>query len=344
VQEIVSKEFVPWVDTLREAIPPCKPPKIQIERGHLAYGFFEAKLKPILAYSNLKTDIFQSFRIVGNVLALCFLIDTVLVQRDTSNFVLSAAFVGVTPDNVHGTVGDFKKRSAILNTFNSLQVDPNNGYATHDVLASLPMLAQRNHDLYTPKKANLVLNILQKIDAILDRTGAKARWQGSIPENRVLDIEQNEEFYKVWSVMQFLYCFPEAKQPVPDEDIFGHGFAWAGCAIIHMLQQRERFEIFDFSYYTVNAMELDASVIKTAEELAAMNPPTKKGQKPQVSLDDQLKAEAKRFSYYVSNIKSVNNIVFATLNAVLPKQEKPLVLFKGPDDDEDLARASQSHH
>jgi cytoplasmic FMR1 interacting protein len=337
VMEIVSDQFVPWVDTLRNAIPPCKPPKIQIERGHLAYGFFEAKLKPMLQFSNMKTDIFQSFRIVGNVLALCFLLDTVLVQRDTSNFVLSAPFVGVTPDNVHGTVADFKKKSAILNTFNMFQVDPANGYATDDVLASLPLLAQRTHDLYTPKKANLVLNILQKIDAILDRTGAKSRWLGSKPTNGVLDVEQNDEFYKVWSVMQFLYCFPEGHH-VADEDTFGHGFAWAGCSIIHMLQQRQRFEMFDFSYYTLSAMELDASVLKTAEELAP-----KKGAKTQQNLDDELKKEAARFAYYVKSIRTVNDIIFSTLGAVLPQQPRPLVMFKGPDDDEDLARASQTH-
>jgi len=341
VQDIVAGHFVPWIETLREAIPPCKPPKIQIERGHLAYGFFEAKLKPLLGFDNMKTEIFQSFRIVGNFLALCFLIDTVLVQHDTSSFVMHAPFVGVTPDNVHGTVADFKKKSAILNIFNSFVVDPNNGYATAEVLASLPMLAQRNHDMYTPKKANLVANVVQKIDAILDRTGAKSKWMGSTPDNRVMDVEQNEEFYKVWSVMQFLFCFPESSGTLADEDTFGHGFAWAGCAIIHMLQQRHRFEMFDFSYYTVNAIELDASVIKTEEEIEAAKPKLKKGQQPQMNLDDTLKAEAKRFSYYVANIKTVNNIIFATLNAVLPKQEKMVVQFKGPEDDEDLARASQ---
>ncbi len=107
-----------------------------------------------------------------------------------------------------------------------------------------------------------MLIVLQKMDAILDRTGAKARWLGSVPSNRVLDVEQNEEFYKVWSVLQFLFCLPESQQALPDEDTFGHGFAWAGCSIIHMLQQRNRFDLFDFSYYTLAAMELDASLIK----------------------------------------------------------------------------------
>jgi cytoplasmic FMR1 interacting protein len=337
VQDIVSKEFVPWIDTLRQAVPPCKNPKIQIDRGHHSYAFFEAKLKPLLAFSNMKSEIFQSFRIVGNVLAFCFLLDTVLVQRDTSNFVLSAPFVGVTPDNVHGTVSDFKKKSAILNTFGMLQVDPSNGYATHDVLASLPMLAQKNHDMYSPKKASLVLNVLQKMDAILDRTGAKSRWLGSVPQNQVLDVEQNEEFYKVWSVLQFLYCFPERGQALPDEDLFGHGFAWAGCSIIHMLQQRNRFEMFDFSYYTQAAMELDASIIKPPEA-------TKKGVKSTLELDDALKREALSFIYYAKNIRTVNDIIFATLGAVIPQSPKQLVLFKGPDDDEDLSRASQSHN
>jgi len=300
------------------------------------------KLKHMLDFDNIKTEIFQSFRIVGNVLALCFLLDTVLVQRDTSNFVLSAPFVGVTPDNVHGTVGDFKKKSTILNTFNSFlpQVDPANGYATQDVLDSLPLLAQRNHDLCTPKKANLVLNVLQKIDAILDRTNAKSRWLGEAPPNGVLDVDPNEEFYKVWSVMQFLFCLPEADS-MNDEDTFGHGFAWAGCSIIHMLQQRHRFEMFDFSYYTLAAMELDASVLKTAEELAP-----KKGAKNAhneiTAAADELKSEATSFVYYAKSTKTVNDIIYSTLAAVLPQQPKPVVLFKGPDDDEDLARASQS--
>ena len=41
------------------------------------------------------------------------------------------------------------------------------------------------------------------------------------------------------------------EQPPPDviqdEDRFGHGFAMAGCMFIHLLGQRQRFELLDMS-------------------------------------------------------------------------------------------------
>ena len=40
-------------------------------------------------------------------------------------------------------------------------------------------------------------------------------------------------------------------------DWFGDGMQWAGCTIIALMDQRERFEACDFSYHVSRAYEMD---------------------------------------------------------------------------------------
>lgn len=46
--------------------------------------FFHHQLKDIIEYAELKTDVFQSLREVGNAILFCLLIEQALVRRDCS--------------------------------------------------------------------------------------------------------------------------------------------------------------------------------------------------------------------------------------------------------------------
>ena len=46
--------------------------------------FFHHQLKDIIEYAELKTDVFQSLREVGNAILFCLLIEQALVSQDPS--------------------------------------------------------------------------------------------------------------------------------------------------------------------------------------------------------------------------------------------------------------------
>jgi cytoplasmic FMR1 interacting protein len=45
-------------------------------------------------------------------------------------------------------------------------------------------------------------------------------------------------------------------------ELFGDGLIWAGCTIIVLLQQQQRFEAFDHCYHLLKAHQIDASAEK----------------------------------------------------------------------------------
>lgn len=52
------------MDGIKEGLPPIKLPKYMFRTGG-CYSFFEAKLKPFLQYDDLKPEVFQIFREIG---------------------------------------------------------------------------------------------------------------------------------------------------------------------------------------------------------------------------------------------------------------------------------------
>lgn len=60
--------------------PPWSPYSLSAATGILE--FFHHQLKDIIEYAELKTDVFQSLREVGNAILFCLLIEQALVSRE----------------------------------------------------------------------------------------------------------------------------------------------------------------------------------------------------------------------------------------------------------------------
>ena len=96
IKNKVSMLVGPIVQTLMPGLIPTKLPKYQFRSG-MAYAFFEAKLKNVLEYEDLKPFIFQCFRELGNALAFLHLIETASQRAESLTFLQSAPFLGATP-------------------------------------------------------------------------------------------------------------------------------------------------------------------------------------------------------------------------------------------------------
>ncbi len=94
---------------------------------------------------------------------------------------------------------------------------------------------------------SLIATILTHIDVALGELGAKASWEGGTPSNGVLNVEVTDMFHRLYSVLNFLFCRAEPSSAVSHFDQFGDGFTMACVTIIHILGQRQQFELLDFS-------------------------------------------------------------------------------------------------
>jgi len=124
------------------------------------------------------------------------------------------------------------------------------------------------------KKKSLVYYVLEKIKIYFEGYGLTATWReicGRAP-NGAIDVEDPKEFHRLWSAMNFAFCDTTDDSrgdglTVSDPDEFGHGFAMAGCAFVHVLQQKNHFELLDFSYHVLNVKSHDNNVAEHSSQV-----------------------------------------------------------------------------
>lgn len=85
-----------YVDGIKEGLPPIKLPKFMFRTGG-CYSFFEAKLKPFLSYDDLKPEVFQIFREIGNMVAFIKELSDVIDAQTASQFMQTAPLLKAVP-------------------------------------------------------------------------------------------------------------------------------------------------------------------------------------------------------------------------------------------------------
>lgn len=346
--ELLS-DIAEYLAALKAGIPPCKLPQYMFQTVG-AYGFFEGKLKAILTYDDLKPEVFQNFREVGNALLFLRDLSDAIVVSDQFDFQLLAPFLGLTPSS---TASDVTGGSATAGGgggggggggFASSAVEPSSTYLAvishtfktiqasdqlqNAVLRSAPSAA-RLPGIATRLSANfsdavacvepaasavgaMMKNtsaavasansnnsdksmfkwVLSQIEEYLYQQNLTVDWAASASDdgaghaNYAIEVENAKGFHRLWSALNFLFCIVESDEAIgasseeeqaetssllTNQAEFGHGFVFAGCTLIHLLDQREHYELLDFSRYVlnVNAHELATEQLSMANEAAA---------------------------------------------------------------------------
>jgi hypothetical protein len=82
-------------------------------------------------------------------------------------------------------------------------------------------------------------------------------WRGPLSNNGVVDVENSRDFARFWSTLQLIFCMPTpdvmAGKDLPNMALFGEGWCWGGCLVLHLLSLRHRFEALDFSAFISRA-------------------------------------------------------------------------------------------
>ncbi|KAL0360192.1 UNVERIFIED_CONTAM: protein PIR [Sesamum radiatum] len=262
--------------------------------------------------SELKIEALRGIKEIGSVLYWMSLLDIVLREIDTSQFMQTAPWLGLVP-GVDGQVVQFHdgEDSPIISLFKSVAAASisNPSFSNPSSFRVLSRQAEAADLLYKSNiNAGSVLEYsLAFMSAALDKYCSK--WS-IVPKTGFVDITTSKDFYRIYSGLQMEYLEESVQVQPSNHGMLGDSVAWGGCTIIYLLGQQLHFELFDFSHQVLNVAEVEVAAITPAHK----NPHFVQG------LEGVLEAMKKA--------RRLNNHVFSMLKARCPLEDKQACAIK----------------
>jgi len=101
--------------------------------------------------------------------------------------------------------------------------------------------------------------------------------------------------------------------------MFGDGWAWGGCILLHLLGLRERFEYLDFTYFVMKLNAIDPAPV-------VVDPKTlKKNQK--LTPEQELLPKIASFLQTGAYLRDLNNYIFSVLDSYMPIAPNAAMLY-----------------
>jgi cytoplasmic FMR1 interacting protein len=307
--------MVPKITALQEALPKSI--------GLLSFDGGIAGCQKIIheiltweAKSEVKTEVLHDLKEIGSALYWMSILDIVLRQIDTTQFMQSAPWLGLVPGNdgqVKHAYSDSTPftilLSAATNAVTSSPACPN-----PSTFLVMSKQAEAASLLY---KSNLnsgsVLEYaLAFTSAALDRHYSK--WSAT-PKTGFIDITTSKDFYRIFSGLQYSYLEESITNPSKKQEMLGDSVAWAGCTIMYLLGQQQHFELFDFSYQFLNVAEVESATVSHFQS-------SERTKSPNFLQGYEGILEAMR------KARRLNNHVFSMLRARCPLEDKVACAIK----------------
>jgi hypothetical protein len=352
-----------YMAALHTGIPPTKQPQY-VFKPYGCFGYFDGKLMSLLEYDDLKPEVFQGFREIGNILLFLRDLSTTVCIHDQIQFIQVAPLLNITPRYPLDLNQYDYTSSPLYKSFNRVGVRLNaatvnvapgaageesapSGNATAAAAGNLKQLIKSNFvinqasdvsgqlktlfahsvghkDLFRYCLAT-VENFMYELD-LYNEWGARIQDDGSLssttPGGGISagagpSSGSSMEFHRLWSAMNFLFnsadvvdgADEENSAPdIPDAAEFGDGFNYAGCLFIHLLGQRQIFQVQDFASHVLSVHEYDTSVLRD-------NDPTK-----QIPIDHQLVAETNKFIKSAARQQALQQQFFQKFEVACPNK------------------------
>lgn len=262
--------------------------------------------------SELKSEVLRGIKEIGSVIYWMGLLDIVLREVETTQFMQTAPWLGLIPSpDAHILHSKDGGESPVVAIFKS---------ATAAIVSS-PGCLNSTSFLTISKQAeaaDLLYNANMNTGSVLEYTLAftsaaldkySSKWSAA-PKTGFVDITTTKDFYRIFSGLQIEYL-EESVQGSNNHEVLGDSVAWGGCTIVYLLGQQLHFELFDFSHQVLNIAEVESAAITQAHR----NPHL--GQGWEVAILEAMK-KARR----------LNNHVFSMLKARCPLEDKTACAIK----------------
>ncbi|XP_052103193.1 cytoplasmic FMR1-interacting protein 2-like isoform X2 [Mytilus californianus] len=226
-------------------------------------GYYQAQLNDMIQYPDLRTEVFQSFREVGNSVLFFMLIEQALTQEEVNDLKHAAPFQNIIPKPfIPIKEGDSRKEKEqelkvvmkkLEQKYAPLQVVP----VIEKIGTEQQVSIAGEGDLLTRERLCCGLSMFEVVLSRIREFIDDPLWKGQPPANGVMNIDECTEFHRLWSAIQFVFCIPVGDNEFTIEELYGEGLNWAGCALIVLLSQQRRFEALDFSYHILKVNRVD---------------------------------------------------------------------------------------
>ncbi|KAK1289607.1 Protein PIR [Acorus calamus] len=261
--------------------------------------------------TELKTEVLNELKELGSVLYWISLLDIVLREVETTQFMQISPWLGLIP----GNDGQIQKvqdvgESPIINLFKSATdaIISNHRCSSPSSFIIFSKQAEAADLLYrnNMNSGSVLEYTLAFTSAALDKYYSK--WSAN-PKTGFIDITTSKDFYRVFSGLQFEYLEDSVHSSSRNHEALGDAVAWGGCTIIYLLGQQLHLELFDFSYQLLNVAEVEGVMdVQLGSSDRAKNVNNTQG------WENLLEAMKKA--------RRLNNHVFSMLKARCPLEDK----------------------
>eukprot|EP00761_Pharyngomonas_kirbyi_P013534 gb/GECH01013563.1/.p1 GENE.gb/GECH01013563.1/~~gb/GECH01013563.1/.p1 ORF type:complete len:1451 (+),score=427.16 gb/GECH01013563.1/:1-4353(+) len=271
IEDNMYHDLSPFIVKLSGAIPS----KLRLQpASYGTYGvflYFKEMLLDFYKYEATKASAFQSFREVGNALAFLMQLDNAFLQSNIQKLSNAAPFVGIKPNSAPAQNSSEELSLDAPEPRDPFVMVEENGrplvaklheLATagaelhpkaQDILNQIPEQARRVTQHYAPSLGLLSIfkYTLERLHSYMEKL--RAPWKGGHPEDRLSKLDDSQEFYRLWGILQLIFCSPdedqwsESNNYFSDAELFGDGFLWGGVTLVYLFGQHLRFDIFNFT-------------------------------------------------------------------------------------------------
>ncbi|XP_051139424.1 protein PIR [Andrographis paniculata] len=261
---------------------------------------------------DVKIEALRGIKEIGSILYWMSLLDIVLREVDTSQFMQTAPWLGLIPGG-DGQIVQYQdgEDSPIISLFKSVAaaIASNPGISNPLSFRVLSRQAEAADLLYKSNiNAGSVLEYsLAFTSAAMDKYCSK--WS-VIPKTGFVDITTSKDFYRIYSGLQIEYLQESVQSQASHHGAPGDSIAWGACTIIYLLGQQLHFELFDFSHQVLNIAEVEAAANSSAHRNS------------QLSQGSEILLEA------MKKARRLNNHVFSMLKARCPLEDKQACAIK----------------
>lgn len=263
VEDKVRGPLLSFTQTLVTVMPnKCRLPRHDYGSSGVT-DYYHHQLFEIIQFSDMRTEMFQLFREIGNAILFCLAMENALNQEEICDILHAAPFQDVIPKpHIHTKEGE--NREQVEEKLTVAMRSMEKKYQSLHVLKVIGKFGNKTQNnivqsgnMLTKERLCMGLSMFESILKRIQSFFDNQTWHGPPPSNSAISVEDCVEFHRVWSAIQYVFCLPVKDSEFTVEALFGDSLSWGGCAIIVLLRQERRFLALDFCYHILEINRLD---------------------------------------------------------------------------------------
>lgn len=196
------------------------------------------------------------------------------------------------------------------------------------------------------RQPNFFQCALERIEHMLKESGIAREWEAQ-PDSQPEKMPNPSSFYHVWCAIEFLSCsrprscateFSYQKYAsLSLRGLFGDGVQFAGCTLVHLLGQRNLYDLWNVSQHIIEVHQCeevkatcDEVMIQVASKKSRRASDVPSVQSPVGTLDREMEEKTVSFVENALAMRATSEQIFYTLETTWPSKITAPLSFTPP--------------